>query len=96
MKMLMNRFLLLSALLAFPFNLFAGELQIVTLDVKNMTCAVCPITVKKALEKVAGVTSATVDFDKKTAIVTFDPVKTSSPALSKAASGAGYPSSVYN
>jgi mercuric ion binding protein len=57
---------------------------------------VCPITVKKALEKVAGVTSATVDFDKKTASVTFDLDKASSATLAKATSDAGYPSSVHN
>ena len=53
MKLLMNRFALLSALVALPITLFAGTLQTITLDVKNMTCAVCPITVKKALEKSA-------------------------------------------
>jgi len=53
-----------------------------------MSCAVCPITVKKALDKVPGVTSAKVDFDKKTASVTFDP--------DKANSDTGYPSTVYN
>ena len=92
----MNGFFLLSSLVALPFTLFAGALQTVTLDVKNMTCAVCPITVKKALEKVAGVTSATVDFDKKTASVTFDLDKASSATLAKATSDAGYPSSVHN
>ena len=96
MKMVTSRFVLLSALAAFPFNLFAGALQIVTLDVKNMTCAVCPITIKNALEKVSGVASATVDFEKKTVIVTFDPQKTSPPTLTKATSEAGYPSSVHN
>jgi mercuric ion binding protein len=96
MKMLMNRSVLLSALAAFPFTLFAGALQIVTLDVKNMTCAVCPITIKNALEKVSGVTSATVDFEKKTVIVKFDPDKTNPPTLTKATSDAGYSSSVHN
>jgi hypothetical protein len=37
-----------------------------------MTCAVCPITVKKALERVPGVTDAKVDFDKKTASMSAD------------------------
>ena len=92
----MNRFVLLSALVALPFSLFAGTLQTVTLDVKNMTCAVCPIIVREALEKVAGVTSATVDFDKKTASVTFDPDKAGPATLTKATSDAGYPSSVHN
>ena len=96
MKLLMNRFALLGVLVAFPFTLFAGTLQTVTLDVKNMTCAVCPITVKKSLEKVPGVTSAVVDFDKKTASVTFDPNKASAATLAKATLDAGYPSAVHN
>jgi periplasmic mercuric ion binding protein len=54
MKLLMSRFALLSALVALPFSLFAGTLQIVTLDVKNMTCTVCPITIKKALSSGEG------------------------------------------
>jgi mercuric ion binding protein len=61
-----------------------------------MTCAVCPITVKKALEKVPGVTNAKVDFEKKTAGVTFDPDKASPAKLTKATSDAGYPSTVRN
>jgi periplasmic mercuric ion binding protein len=71
----MNRFVWLNSLVALPFTLFAGALQTVTLDVKNMTCAVCPITVKKALEKVTGVTSATVGFDKKTPTSPLIPIK---------------------
>ena len=65
MKSLMNRFILIGAVVALPFSLLAGTLQTVTLDVQNMTCAVCPITVKKALFRVPGVTDAKVDFDKK-------------------------------
>jgi mercuric ion binding protein len=96
MKLLLNRFVLLNCLVALPLTLFAGALQTVTLDVKNMTCAVCPITVKNALEKVAGVTRARVDFDKKTASVTFDPDKTNPASLATASLDAGYPSSVHN
>jgi len=33
----------------------------ITFDVQNMTCAVCRITVKKALEHVPGVQQASVD-----------------------------------
>ena len=58
MKSLTNRLFLLSVLAALPFTLFAGTSETVTLDVENMTCSICPITVKKALEKVAGVTMA--------------------------------------
>jgi periplasmic mercuric ion binding protein len=95
MKSLMNRFVLISAISALPFTLFAGALQTVTLDVQNMTCAVCPITVKKALERVPGVTAAKVDFDKKTASISFDPDKAGLAALTKATADAGYPSTVH-
>jgi periplasmic mercuric ion binding protein len=61
-----------------------------------MTCAVCPIIVKNALEKVPGATNAKVDFQKKTADVTFDPDKASPATLTKATSDAGYPSTVHN
>ena len=72
-----------------------GLLQTVTLDVQNLTCAVCPITVKKALERVLGVTEAKVDFAKKTASISFDSDKTSPDALTKATADAGYPSVVH-
>jgi mercuric ion binding protein len=92
----MNRFILIICVVAIPWTLFAGNLQTVVLDVKNMTCAVCPITVKKALQRVPGVTTAEVDLDKKTARVTFDSEKTSPAALTNATSDAGYPSAVHN
>ncbi len=43
----------LAALVAAP-SAFAGGTRTATLDVANMDCAVCPITVRKALEKVPG------------------------------------------
>lgn len=66
----------------------------VTLKVSNMTCAACPITVKKALQKVPGVTKIAVSFEKKQAVVTFDDAKTNTDALVKATTDAGYPSQV--
>jgi mercuric ion binding protein len=72
----------------------AGGLRTVTLDVANMDCAVCPITVRKALEKVPGVTLAKVDFASKRAQVVFDPKKASVDALTNATADAGYPSHV--
>ena len=66
----------------------------VTLAVPGMTCETCPITVKKALTRVKGVTKVTVDFDKKQAVVTFDDAKTNVAALTKATTNAGYPSTV--
>lgn len=38
--------------------------QTVTLAVPGMTCAACPITVKKALSKVEGVSKVDVGFEK--------------------------------
>lgn len=64
----------------------------VTLAVENMYCAACPITVRKALEKVPGVAQAKVDYKTKTATVTFDPAKTKVEDLTWATTEAGYPS----
>lgn len=66
----------------------------VTLDVQNMTCPVCPITVKKSLEKIVGVSNVQVDLAQKTATVTYDPDKTQPEALTEATTSAGYPSDV--
>ena len=66
----------------------------VTLSVPGMDCPVCPITVKKALTKVDGVTNVGVDFDKRQAVVSYDDAKTSVEALTKATANAGYPSTV--
>lgn len=65
-----------------------------TLDVQNMTCATCPITVKKALERVPGVTDVKVDFEHKTAIVNLDTDKDNASMLTKATTDAGFPSTV--
>jgi len=75
----------------------AGEeasIKTVTLAVENMTCRMCPITVRKSLKKVDGVISASSDFDSKTATVKFDSHKTSIDALIAATTNAGYPSSL--
>lgn len=66
----------------------------VTLSVPGMTCEACPITVKKALSKVAGVEKAEVSFEKREAVVTFDDAKMSADALTKATANAGYPATV--
>ena len=78
--------------LALPFAVLAATPRTAVLDVQNMTCSVCPVTVKKALEKTPGVTQAKIDFDKKTATVTFDPDRATEQALTKATTEAGYPS----
>lgn len=68
--------------------------QTVTLAVSKMTCAACPITVKKALSRVPGVTEVSVSFEKKQATVVFDDSQTTVAALTRATTDAGYPSTV--
>jgi mercuric ion binding protein len=64
----------------------------ITLNVPGMTCPTCPITIKKALNKVQGVSRVAVSYEKKQAVVTFDDTKTDTKALVKATTNAGYPS----
>lgn len=71
-----------------------AESRTVTLAVQNMTCSACPITVKKALTKVPGVTNTIVSYEKQEAVVTFDDAKASVEVLTKATANAGYPSSL--
>jgi mercuric ion binding protein len=79
------------SLAVFATPAWAAE-QTVTLSVPTMDCPVCPITVKKALTKVEGVTRTEVSFEKREALVTFDDAKTSVQALTEATKNAGYPS----
>ena len=74
---------------------FAASPQTVVLDVQNMTCAVCPITVRKSLERVPGVMEAKIDLGSKTATVKFDPNKATAATLVRATTEAGYPSTVH-
>jgi mercuric ion binding protein len=85
-------FALLAALI--PLTVLAESPRTTVLDVQNMTCNLCPLTVKKSLEKVPGVSKAQIDFAAKTATVTFDGDKTATTALVKATTEAGYPSTV--
>jgi mercuric ion binding protein len=57
-----------------------------------MYCEMCPITVKKALSKVPGVSNVDASYDRKEAVVTFDDTKASIEALTGATANAGYPS----
>lgn len=68
--------------------------QTVSLDVPGMTCAACPITVKRAISKVSGVNKVEVNYDRREAVVSFDDAKASAQKLTQATENAGYPSSV--
>ena len=91
----MNAVKKLSALLMLAAALPAmAATKTVTLAVPSMTCPVCPITVKKALTAVPGVSRIDVVYAKREATVTYDDAKTTVAALTKATADAGYPSTV--
>jgi mercuric ion binding protein len=73
--------------------LYAAE-QSVTLSVPSMNCPICPITVKKSLQKVAGVKYVTVSYENKTVTVSFEDSLTTVNSLLKATENVGYPSTV--
>ena len=65
-----------------------------TLEIKGMTCASCPLTVKQLLKKQPGVTEASVDYKLQIAQVKFDPDKTQPERLAKAVTDIGFPTNV--
>lgn len=69
----------------------AGPPKRVVLDVKNMTCPACSITIEKALDHVTGVAQTQVDTKAGTVIVTFDPERTTVQSLARAITDAGFP-----
>jgi mercuric ion binding protein len=73
-----------------------AAVKTVTLSVPGMHCAVCPITVRKALEAVPGVSKVNVTYEPKEAVVTFDDAKTTIKALEDATFDAGYESKLKN
>ncbi len=72
-------------------TVFAAE-KTITLTVKNMYCAACPLIVRKSLEAVPGVSKAVVSYKENTAVVTYDDGRTDASALTRATTDAGYPS----
>lgn len=88
LKRLLASVLLVASLA--PGVALAGE-KTVTLAVKNMTCALCPITVQHAIAAVPGVAAVDVDLETKTAVVTFDDATSGVAELAAASANAGYP-----
>lgn len=74
---------------------FAAE-QTATLVIANMSCASCPIIVKRSLESVPGVAKVVVSYREKTAVVTYDDAKTDLRSLAAATIDAGYPATPKN
>jgi len=91
MSKLTRRFTSVLFIAAMSTSVWAAT-KTVTLNVPGMTCPTCPITVKKALNKVQGVSKVDVNYEKKQAVVTFDDAKTDTKTLVKATTDAGYSS----
>jgi mercuric ion binding protein len=79
---------------ALALHAHAVEPQRAVLDVSGMSCSLCPVTVKKALERVPGVIEAKADLASKSAEAKYDPDKVSPERLAKAVSDAGFPATV--
>ena len=71
-----------------------ADLKSVTLAVPGMDCPVCPVTVRKALEKVEGVYEIIVEYETRTVVVAYDDIRVAPAALTQATTDAGFPSTV--
>jgi mercuric ion binding protein len=90
----MKAALTIASLLAFAASAATAGERTITLAVANMTCALCPIVVRRSLERVPGVMAVEVFLEEQTAIVRFDDVATSVEVLTKATGDAGYPAAL--
>lgn len=102
--MLWGATVFIAALFAFPYlspvvladNPDNGEMRLerAVLDIDNMTCSACTVTVNRSLTRIDGVKEAKVTLKPPVAVVFFDPSKVSKQVLVTATTNAGYPSSV--
>ena len=82
------RISVLLALLAQPA--IAAE-KSATFSIANMTCALCPITVKSAISQVPGVITVDVNGDLGRATVRYEDTQATIAAIAAASTNAGYP-----
>lgn len=82
--------LLIAVFFLLPVLAEAGE-RTARFAVEKMTCFLCPITVKKAMQAVPGVTSVRIDRRAGRAVVTFDDRVATPERIAEASTNAGYP-----
>ena len=80
-------------LLMVPGHALAKE-QTVTLTVENMTCSLCPLTIRKALQAVEGVYEANISLEENKAVITFDDDQTNVETLITTTTNTGFPSAL--
>ena len=85
-----------AAAMALGIAIAAGQPKHVVLDVPDMTCPLCPLTIEKTLQRVPGVIDAKASLKSKRAEVTYDADKIDPTALVRAVDAAGYHASVEN
>jgi mercuric ion binding protein len=89
----MFRIAFLLSLLLTTSQALAAE-RTVRMHVENMTCVLCPITVRTTMERVPGVKDVKVNLESKTATVVFDDTKATVGEIEEASRQAGYPASL--
>jgi mercuric ion binding protein len=72
----------------------AAKEQVITLVIEGFTCSICPVTVRKALERQEGVSEANVSLEPPHAMVTFDDEHTDIETLMATTKNVGFPSSL--
>ncbi len=68
----------------------AANLQTATFSIDGMTCAIgCAKTIEKELSGLEGIQNATIDFEKKSAVVSFDKSILKSETITKVVENTG-------
>lgn len=69
----------------------AAPLATAVLDVENLSCPACGLTIKAALQREPGITSTDVDSDAGTVTVVFDEERITVDRMAVAITEAGFP-----
>ncbi len=94
MKTLYTIITLFVFIIATSNHVVAGEVKSITLEVKGMTCKLCPPMVKKALTDVKGVKKVDVSLEKKEAYVEYEDGVVKPEELIKTIDKAGFKASL--
>jgi mercuric ion binding protein len=85
------RAILIATLLAFLAQPALAAERSRTFSIANMSCPLCPITVKSAISQVPGVIGVDVDAGLGRAVVRYEDSQVTTAAIAAASTNAGYP-----
>lgn len=85
---------IISLIIAAGSAMASENAQTVTFNIENMSCATCPIAVRKAMQRVDGVQEVSVDLESNTATVTYDATATTAAEIGNASTGVGFPATL--